>query len=444
MILETFSDGGRLGEGTWMVFHPREGWNGRKRSPWDRPMSRRRMIRLSASAVITAQLLAACGDSSSGSSSSSAVKIGTPEDPIEQPLFDDNPAIESDLQPEDGPLKIFNWADYLWPRVINDFSEEFGVEVELTTFYNMEEATRKLRTGDLNFDVFFPTAEVLPKFVAGKLLQPLNHDYLPNLSGNVWEELQDPYFDVGSRYTVPYTVYQTGIGWRTDIVDADIESMDNPWDVFWDPSYDGQVGLYDDFRETVGVGLYRSDINNINTGRQADLDKARDALMELADLVNVRYTIDGAYAGMPESKFGLHHAWSGDVVGAQYYFPKGEDASVLRWMWPPKSEASTAGGYVSNDSLAITRDAENPVLAHMFINYLLDSKVALKNFGWLGYQPPLESIDPAQLVSEGYVPENLSSAIIAKEDFGLGQVPVQLPPNVERMWLDTWSQVQSG
>ena len=308
----------------------------------------------------------------------------------------------------------------------------------------MEEATRKLRTGDLQFDVFFPTAEVLPKFVAGKILQPLNHDYLPNLAANVWTELQDPYFDVGSRYTVPYTVYQTGIAWRTDMVDADIESLENPWDVFWDSQYSGVTGLYDDFRETIGVGLYRSGNNDINTGDQEALNAARDALMELVDLVNVRYTIDGAYAGMPEGKFGLHHSWSGDVVGAQYYFPKGGDPSILRFLWPPKSEASTAGGYISNDSLAIPANAENPVLAHMFLNYLMDEEVALKNFSWLGYQPPLNGILPDKLVGDGYVPENVASAIIAKEDFSMGQIPVQLAPEVESLWLDAWSQVQSG
>jgi len=427
-----------------MVFHPREGWDGRRRA-WDRPMSRRRMIRLSAGAVITAKLLAACGDASEGSSGSGAgVKIGTPENPVKQPLFDDNAGIESNLEPEDGPLKLYNWADYLWTRVIKDFSEETGVEVELTTFYNMEEATRKLRTGDLQFDVFFPTAEVLPKFVAGKILQPLNHDYLPNLAANVWPELQDPYFDVGSRYTAPYAVYQTGIGWRADMVDPDFESMENPWDVFWDPEHAGITGLYDDFRETIGVGLYHTGNNDINTGNQEALDAARDALMELVDLINVRYTIDGAYAGIPERKFGLHHAWSGDMVGAQYYFPKGGDPDVLRFLWPPKGEASTAGGYISNDSLAIPANAQNPVLAHMFLNYLLDEKVALKNFSWLGYQPPLNGILPDKLVGEGYVPENVASAIIAKEDFAMGQIPVQLAPEVESLWLDAWSQVQSG
>ena len=132
------------------------------------------------------------------------VVVGTRDKPVKQPLYEDNPMIESGLEPEKGPLRVYNWADYMYTRVLKDFEKEFGVEVELTTFYNLEEATRKLRTGKVNFDVFVPTAEVIPKFVAGKLLQPLNHSYLPNLKKNVWPMLASPYYDQGSRYTVPY------------------------------------------------------------------------------------------------------------------------------------------------------------------------------------------------------------------------------------------------
>jgi spermidine/putrescine transport system substrate-binding protein len=235
-----------------MAFHPRE-----RSSPWRRRMSRREALRLMAGTAAAGGLLAGCG-SGAGSSSSSAseVVIGTRGDPVKQPLYEDNPMIESGLEPEKGPLRLYNWADYIYTRVLKDFEKEFGVEVELTTFYNLEEATRKLRTGKVNFDVFVPTAEVIPKFVAGKLLQPLNHSYLPNLKKNVWPMLADPYYDEGSRYTVPYTVYLTGIGWRTDMVSADIAAMDNPWDAFWDSEYKGIAGLYDDYRETIGVGMY--------------------------------------------------------------------------------------------------------------------------------------------------------------------------------------------
>ena len=56
---------------------------------------------------------------------------------------------------------------------------------------------------------------------------------------------------------------------------------------------------------------------------------------------------------------------------------KGDDPSVLRYVWPPKAQGG-AGGYVSNDNLAVLNGAENPVLAHMFLNYMLDDKVAIK------------------------------------------------------------------
>src|SRR5215210_8403441 len=286
------------GKGVEMVFHPKE------RSIWP-PMSRREALRLMAGAAMAGGMLAGCG-SGGGSGSSAQVVVGTRDKPVKQPLYDDNPMIESGLEPEKGPLRVYNWADYVYTRVLKDFEKEFGVEVELTTFYNLEEATRKLRTGKVAFDVFVPTAEIIPKFVAGKLLQPLNHDYLPNLKKNVWPMLADPYYDKGSRYTVPYTVYLSGIGWRTDKVDADVAAMDNPWEAFWDPEYKGLVGLYDDYRETIGVGMYRSGITDINGANPDTLEAAQNNLIELTDLVNIRYTIDGAYAKLPEGVFGIH------------------------------------------------------------------------------------------------------------------------------------------
>jgi spermidine/putrescine transport system substrate-binding protein len=419
-----------------MAFHPRE------RSPWRR-MSRREALRLMAGTAAAGGLLAGCGSGGGSSSSSAQVVVGTREDPARQPLYDDNPMIESGLEPEKGPLRVYNWADYMYKRVLDDFAKEFGVEVDLTTFYNLEEATRKLRTGKVSFDVFVPTAEIVPKFVAGKLLRPLNHDYLPNLKKNVWPMLASPYYDQGSRYTVPYTVYLTGIGWRTDMVSADIAAMDNPWKAFWDPEYKGIAGLYDDYRETIGVGMYRNGITDINGDKTGDLEAARESLVELTDLVNIRYTIDGAYAKLPEGVFGIHHAWSGDMVNAPYYMPKGGDPSVLRYVWPPKAQGG-AGGYVSNDSLAVLKDAEHPVLAHMFLNYMLDDKVSIKNFSWNAYQPPLKSLDPNTLVSDGTIRENLASTVIEQADFEVGQTPQQLTPEQDERWLEAWSRVQQG
>ena len=77
-------------------------------------------------------------------------------------------------------------------------------------------------------------------------------------------------------------------------------------------------------------------------------------------------------------------------------------------------------------------------------NYVLDTKVALENMSWLGYQPPQKSLDPTSMVDKGLVPETLATAVVAQEDFELGQITTQLTPQEEGRWLETWSRVQQG
>ncbi|CAA9454035.1 MAG: hypothetical protein AVDCRST_MAG58-1227 [uncultured Rubrobacteraceae bacterium] len=406
-------------------------------------MSRREALRLIAGTAAAGGLLAGCG-STPGSSSAPRLVIGTRENPVEQPLFDDRQSIDSGLEPEEGPLRVYNWADYINPAVLKGFTQRFGSEVEVTTFYNSQEAAQKLRTGKISFDVFFPTQDDLPKYVAGKLLQPLNHDYLPNLQKNVWPTLVDPFYDRHSRYTAPYVTYSTGIGWRTDVVSVDVAGMENPWDVFWDPEYRGVTGLYDEYRDALSVGMYRSGITSVNDAKPSDLEKARDNLLELPDLMDIRYTIDGAYSRLPEGNLGLAQAWSGDTLLAIQYVPEGRDPSVLRYLWPPKATQDRVGGMISNDCMAVLANAERPVLAHAFINYVLDTKVALENMSWLGYQPPQKSLDPTSMVDRGLVPETLATAVVAQEDFEMGQITTQLTPEEDSSWQETWSRVQQG
>ena len=64
--------------------------------------------------------------------------------------------------------------------------------------------------------------------MARQLLLPLNHAYLPNLETNIWPQLQDPFYDRGSNYTVPYLTWQDGIGWRNDKIDVDIARDGRP------------------------------------------------------------------------------------------------------------------------------------------------------------------------------------------------------------------------
>ena len=88
-----------------MTFHPRD------RLPWNRSMSRRDALRLLAGTAVAGGLLVGCGSGGGSSPSAARLAIGTRENPVQQPLYDDNKAIESGLEPEDEPLRLYNWAD---------------------------------------------------------------------------------------------------------------------------------------------------------------------------------------------------------------------------------------------------------------------------------------------------------------------------------------------
>jgi spermidine/putrescine transport system substrate-binding protein len=387
-------------------------------------------------------ILAACGGDEGAAAN---LAIGTPSSPVSQPLFDDNPAIASGLAAEAGPLQVYNWESYINPDTITAAEEALGVEVVNNTFFNEEEALQKLTSGEVNFDVWFPTAQSVPKVVAGQLLQPLNHDYVPNLA-NVWPQMASPFYDQGSQYTVPYVVYQTGLAWRTDMVDsADIEGQDNAWDVLWNPKYKGITGLYDDFRETLYMAMFRNGVADPPSASAAEITAAADSLIELIDLMNIRYSIDGTYTGIPEGRFGLHEAWSGDVVATPFYFPEGTDPTVMRYHWPVRS-GTTTKGLIANDTMAVLKGAPHPVLAHQFLNFMLDEDNALENFGWNGYQPPQNGLDVSLLVEDEWVPDYLSSAIVLPEDFDNPRavVAIQIPASQEALLLDAWTRVQSG
>ena len=242
---------------------------------WDETISRRRLLKagLAAGAGLSAaSFLAACSDTTvpGGQSPNKApggLPLARPDNPVTLPIYPDNEAIPSGIEAEGGPLKLYNWAEYINPPVIKSFEKRYGVEVELSTFSTIDEAVAKLASGAVGFDVFVPTQPFISMLVSGRILQPLNLSYIPNLHRNVWPSLVDPWYDRGSRYTVPYTIYTTGISWRNDFLpDYDPSKLRNPYESFWQATdIAGRVGILDDQREGLAMGLLRNGVTDVNT-----------------------------------------------------------------------------------------------------------------------------------------------------------------------------------
>lgn len=358
-------------------------------------------------------LIPACGSSGSSSKKKTA-------------------SIKSDLKPEAGPLRILNYDSYVAPDIISAFEAKYGVKIEVTTFTTDDEAITKLASGAVDVDLHHSAGtSTLYKLIESGLIQPLNKSYLTNI-GNVSSSLRDPYYDKGAVYTVPYTVFGTGIGFRADKVDPKSVS----WETLWDTKYKGVTSILDDVREGLAMAMMRKGLKDVNTTDPAVIKKAGADLGQLTNLMNIKVEIEG-YHTIPEGATTVAHTWSGDMLTAVGYLPQGTGDDVLGY-WQPDPAV------INNDVMCVLSKAKNPVLAHLYVNYMLDKTNAQTNFKYVGYQPAIEGLDGQALSDAGLVPAHLASCVMSNDQIAKGYRYLQLTADVDALWNDAWSKFRAG
>jgi spermidine/putrescine transport system substrate-binding protein len=392
---------------------------------------------LAASAPTLGAFLAACSKPGQ-TSGSPTMTLASPDSPVKWDIADDNKAIADGLPPEKGAtLQLYTYADYTSPDAVKAFEDKYGVKVEISTFNDTDEAITKIRGGSVNYDIYFPSYDQISRLVTGKLVQPLNHSYITNIK-NVWPTFTNPWYDQDWHYSVPYTIYTTGIGWRNDQVKTDVPAMQNPYDVLWDQQYKGKTAVIDDWHTAMSMVLLQQGITDVNTSSEADLKKVGDQLNALVAATSPKVTIT-MYNDLPAGQLGVSQMWSGDIINAQSYLPEGTSTDILQYWFPPDGK-----GLVDNDLMVVLKGGKNPVLSHLFINHMLTPEVAMQNFTAIGYQPPQNSITADSLVAEEFIPENLRTAIVKPEYFDAGYRLLELDATNQDAWQKVWQAFNAG
>jgi spermidine/putrescine transport system substrate-binding protein len=185
--------------------------------------------------------------------------------------------------------------------------------------------------------------------------------------------------------------------------------------------------------------LLKNGITDVNTEDPALIELAKNELLSLIPAVNIRKSNE-AFTKVAEGTAWVHHTWSGDMLAAPWYVANGVKARDLGYWYPPEG-----GGIINNDLIGVLHGAKSPVLGHMFLNFLMDEKVAFDNFvGWNGYQPPLRSITPDSLIEAGYFPKNLAAAVVREEDFQNASILLELTPQGQSLWQNAWATFVAG
>ena len=321
----------------------------------------------------------------------------------------------------DGDLLIFNWTEYMNPRVITRFEKRYDVSVTVSNFDSMPGMMAKLRAGN-RYDLIFPTADYVARLNRLAALRPLDRGALKNSDG-VYPFFDDPWYDKDSAHTVPYGMYTTGIAWRSDKVGE----LTGSWNDLALEAARGQIFMLDDHQEAIGQANLLNGFE-LNTVVPEELEKSQETLEYEKEFLR-GYSTNPA-PNLVNGSAWIHHAWNGDVVNARNQSKSPEN---LRF------QTCDEGIPVGSDCMAIPTNARHPGTAMMFIDFMLDPEVASANVSWFGYPMPIEGTEEAfaELAADD------PAIQITTDDLANGHQFRELDVDGKKAWDRVWIEVKA-
>jgi spermidine/putrescine transport system substrate-binding protein len=341
-------------------------------------MVTRRQALLAGGGAALAAYLAGCGGSTSSDGGGGG---GGGEEPAEA-----QPPTPADGQVEQGDLLLANWVDYTDPANYKAYQQEYGPKVKVTGFGSNDEILAKLRAGGSKFDVIAPTGYTVKTMADLGLIMPLTHELIPNMK-NIPPAFTKTNYDTGNKYSVPKDYGVTSFYWLTDKVSDQPKTIADCFELLKDPAFkDLRVNFLEGGTQVVDMALAALGYS-INTEDQGEIDEAKQLLIDVkpnVDTINSTY-IERASRG--EIDFGM--GWNGDVRRAIQALAK-KDREMVYLVPDGPTEYWV-------DNWVIPVDAEHPVAAHKWIDFMLDPVVAGKEMNYHQFSVPLigiKGVDP--------------------------------------------------
>ncbi len=268
-------------------------------------------------------------------------------------------------------LVVYNWAEYLPKKVLQQFTRETGIKVQYSTYDSNEAMYTKVKTvkGE-GYDLLVPSTYYVDRMRREGLLQPLDKSRLSNF-GNLNPRLLNQPYDPDNQYSIPYLWGTTGIAYN----EAKVASGKlTGWADLWDPAYKNKLLLLNDMREVFSMGLKVTGYS-INT---TDENQIRAAYEKLAEIMpNVR-VFD---AESPKTKFLSQEVVAGMLWNGEAYQASRENPKI-RYVYPRE------GAMQWMDSLVISAGAKNLDGAYRFIDFVLRPEIAKQICEEVGYSSP--------------------------------------------------------
>ena len=255
-------------------------------------------------------------------------------------------------------LNLFCWSEYVPQEVIDGFTKETGIKVNVENYASNEEMLSKLLAGGSKYDLIQPSEYTIESLIKAEKLEPLTLANIPNIK-NLDPKFTKMAHDPEGKYCVTWMAGTVGIVVNTAKVKTPITGYK---DVF-DGTHKRRIVVLSDSREIVSWALATLGIS-ANDMTPENLEKAKPILAGWLPQVKV-YDSDSPKTPLLNGDVDLGIVWSGEA--AILWKKNKKFAYVL----------PAEGAHQFIDSLAVPKAAPNKENAEKFIDYILRPKVSV-------------------------------------------------------------------
>jgi len=298
-------------------------------------------------------------------------------------------AIAADLVKPSAEITFLTWSEYISEDVVAEFENQYKAKVNFI-YYESDDARDEMLVtyGADGYDLILIDSVNIPLYKQLDWITSFNVNNAPNLNHVKLPELSN--LNKKDHTCAPYSWGSTGIAYRTDLVSEPITS----WKQIFTPTPElqGKILMSTLSEEVVGMALKSLGYSMQSTNRQ-ELEAARQLLLSQQPSV----------AGYSAVASVSHKSKliSGEVTAIVTY---SGDALMLNEIEPRISYVlPEEGGAIWADFVCLSGKANNPELAHKFINFINQAEQAAANASFIYTATPnlaAEKLLPAEFLND--------------------------------------------
>lgn len=305
------------------------------------------------------------------------------------------PTISRNAFSSSGEVNWFTWEDYAPQALLDKFTENTGIQVNVTTYSSNEDCLNKLKAaGGSGWDLASPSIAWVAAHIDNDNLAPIDESKIPNLK-QVFPSFLEQTIALGAQrdgkfYGLPYDWGTEALAYNTEKVT--LEYGKASFGDLWKPEYKGLM-LCRQRSSMLCAGLWMETDGRLPPGT---MQKAYDdeAAFDLGYGTAAQFVIENKaqiinwWKGTADTQSGFEQ--DGAVIGETWDGPIFQLKNQGR---PYNYLAPVEGALTWIDSIAVTAGAANVEQAYAFIDWAFQPEVGGVISDATGYNSVVQGFD---------------------------------------------------